>query len=58
MVRTDAKRQEIIDREPSSEPYAKKIILEKRQVQKDRRQLNTFLADDRRSGIADRRKLR
>jgi hypothetical protein len=58
MVRAEAKRQEIMDREPSSEPHAKKIILEKRQVQKDRRQLNTFLADDRRSGIADRRKLR
>jgi hypothetical protein len=58
MVRAEAKRQEIIDRETSSEPYAKKIILEKRKVQEDRRKINTFIADDKRSGIADRRKLR
>jgi hypothetical protein len=56
MERAETKRQEISDREPSSEPNANKILLEKRQVQKDRRQLTTFLADDRRSGTADRRK--
>jgi hypothetical protein len=56
MERAETKRQEISDREQSSEPNANKIILEKRQVQKDRRQLTTFLADDRRNGIAERRK--
>jgi hypothetical protein len=57
MERTDAKRQAIIERGPSSNPYAKIIIPEKRKGRKDRRKINTFIADDRRSGIAERRKL-
>ena len=57
MERTDAKRQAIIERGPSSNPYAKIIIPEKRKGSKDRRKINTFIADDRRSGIAERRKL-
>ncbi|CAB1057107.1 hypothetical protein D1BOALGB6SA_1846 [Olavius sp. associated proteobacterium Delta 1] len=56
MVQAEAKRQEIIDEAPSSGPYPTKIILVKRKAQKDRRKINTFIADDRRSGIADRRK--
>ena len=39
MERAETKRQEIMDREPSCEPHAKKITLEKRPVQKDRRLL-------------------
>ena len=57
MERTDAKRQAIIERGPSSNPYAKIIIPEKRKGPKDRRKINTFIADDRRSGIAERRKM-
>ena len=57
MERTDVKRQAIIERGPSSRPYAKIIIPEKRKGRNDRRKINTFIADDRRSGIAERRKL-
>jgi hypothetical protein len=41
---------------PHDRPYAKLIITEKRYGLKDRRKLHTYIADDRRSGIADRRK--
>jgi hypothetical protein len=41
---------------PPDKPYAKLFFTEKRIGLKDRRKLNTYLADDRRSGIADRRK--
>jgi hypothetical protein len=58
MVQIEAKKREIINREPFSEPVATKIVLEKREVLKDRRRINTFIADDKRSGIADRRKRR
>jgi len=51
----EEKRQIIIERGPPSGPYAKIIIPEKRQGPKDRRKIYTFIADDRRSGIADRR---
>jgi hypothetical protein len=39
-----------------NKPNAKLIFTEKRFGQKDRRKLYTYIADDRRSGIADRRK--
>lgn len=58
MERTEEKRQIVIERGPPSEPYAKIILPEKRKGPKDRRKTNTFIADDRRSGISDRRKLR
>ncbi|MGD8992163.1 MAG: hypothetical protein PVI00_11985 [Desulfobacterales bacterium] len=41
---------------PSDKPYAKLIFTEKRFGLYDRRKLHTYIADDRRSGIADRRK--
>ena len=56
MERKDGNRQVIIKRGPSSKPYAKIMISEKRKATLDRRKINTFIADDRRSGIADRRK--
>ena len=41
---------------PSDKPYAKLIFTEKLSGINDRRKLHTYIADDRRSGIADRRK--
>lgn len=58
MKPTEEKRQVVIERGPPSMPYAKIILPEKRRGSKDRRKTKTFIADDRRSGIADRRKLR
>jgi hypothetical protein len=58
MERGDEKQRVVITRGPASEPYAKIIIVEKRKATKDRRQSNTFIANDKRSGIADRRELR
>ena len=57
-VGTDARRQVIVERGPSSKPYAKIIIKQKRMRSEDRRKMNTFLATDRRCGIADRRQQR
>jgi hypothetical protein len=42
--------------EPSDEPSARRIVLEKRKRRKDRRKLQTYIADDLRNGIADRRR--
>ena len=58
MEGSDEKRQVVITRGPASEPFAKIIIAEKRKGSKDRRKINTFIANDRRNGIADRRKMR
>ena len=58
MLQAEAKLQKIIDDKASSLRKAAKLILENRTVQKDRRRINTFIADDKRSGIADRRKRR
>ena len=41
---------------PSSNPYAKIFLPEKRMGLQDRRKTHTYVADDRRSGIVDRRK--
>ena len=41
---------------PANNPYAKVYIPEKRLNKEDRRKIPTYIADDRRSGIADRRK--
>ena len=54
--RTDENRQVILERGPSSKPHAKIIISEKRKALKDRRKINTYIANDRRNGVADRRK--
>ena len=56
MEQKDENRQVILERGPSSKPHAKIIISEKRKALKDRRKINTYIADDRRSGIADRQK--
>jgi hypothetical protein len=58
MTQAEKKKQETIEKKPPSKPNAAKIRLEKRKMQKDRRETNTYLSDDRRSGIADRRKKR
>jgi hypothetical protein len=58
MSQAEKKGQEIIEDKPSAKSKAGKIRLEKRKKQKDRRETNTYLSDDRRSGIADRRKKR
>jgi hypothetical protein len=55
MIQAEAKLQKIIDDKSSSVRKAAKLILENRTVQMDRRRINTFIADDTRSGIADRR---
>jgi hypothetical protein len=57
MERSHGKGQVVIKRGPASKPYAKVIITEKRKASKDRRKINTYIANDRRSGIADRRKI-
>ena len=56
MERSHDKGQVVITRGTDSKPYAKIIITEKRRAAKDRRKINTYIANDRRSGIADRRK--
>ena len=58
MLQTNTKIDEVIYKKLYFEPTRTKIILEKRKVHQDRRKINTFLADDRRSGLADRRKKR
>ena len=56
MKRKDEKQKVIITRGPSSKPHAKIIISERRKASKDRRKINTYIENDRRSGMADRRK--
>jgi hypothetical protein len=58
MRQTNMKAVELVDKKSYLEPIATKIILEKRNVHQDRRKINTYLADEQRSGIADRRKAR
>jgi len=58
MLQAEAKMYEIMDKKSSWELNAAKICMEKREVQKDRRRKYKYIADDRRSGIADRRKPR
>ena len=57
MARRNEKKKVVIERGPASKPYAKIIITEKRKGSKERRKTNTFIENDRRSGVADRRKL-
>lgn len=58
MKENKKEKQVVIEVGPSNNPYAKIILPQKRTGPKDRRELNTFIADDRRIGIATRRKLR
>ena len=57
MKEIEKRRQVVIEIGPSNSPYAKIILPEKRNGPKDRRKLHTYIAVDRRSGIANRRKL-
>ena len=40
---------------PSDNPYAQVFLPDKRKGRKDRRELDTYIVKDRRSGIVDRR---
>jgi hypothetical protein len=57
MKETEKRRQVVIERGPSNNPYAKIILPEKRTGPKERRKLQTYIADDRRCGIASRRNM-
>jgi hypothetical protein len=57
MKESEIRRQIVIERGPSNNPYAKIILPEKRTGPKDRRKLYTCIADDRRCGIASRRNM-
>jgi hypothetical protein len=48
-------RPVLINLEPTHEELAKLLLRERRAGLKERRQLNTYIADDRRSGLTDRR---
>ena len=50
-------RPVILNLEPTNKRLAKLILPERRLRQKDRRKVHTYVADDRRSGIADRREI-
>ena len=50
------RKESVIVIGPSDKPYAKLIFTEKRFGLNERRKLHTYIANDRRSGIADRRK--
>ena len=57
MKETEKGRQFVIEEGPDNNPYAKIILSEKWIGPKDRRTLHTYIADDRRSGIASRIKM-
>jgi hypothetical protein len=48
-------RPVLINLEPTHEELAKLLLRERRAGLKERRKLYTFIADDRRSGLTDRR---
>ena len=56
MTDTKTREESVLEIGPPDKPYAKLFFTEKRIGLKDRRKLYTYIADDRRSGIADRRK--
>ena len=56
MSNTKKRKESTLIIGPPDKPYAKLIIAEKRIGLYDRRKLHTYIADDRRGGIADRRK--
>ena len=57
MGNSDNPKQVIVKVGPPNNPYARIIVPEKRKRLKDRRKLHTYIANDSRSGLADRRKL-
>ena len=56
MERTSNSEKVVIKVGPPGNPYAKIIRGERRFGIRDRRRLNTYLANDRRGGFSDRRK--
>jgi hypothetical protein len=56
MEETDNKKSAFYEIGPADKPYARVMVPEKRSGLEDRRKIPTFIADDRRSGIANRRK--
>jgi hypothetical protein len=56
MSNTKKRKESTLKIGPPDKPYAKLIITERRIRLNDRRKLHTYIADDIRSGIADRRK--
>ena len=56
MSDNNKKNESTITIGPPDKPYAKMFITERRVGLSDRRKLHTYLADDRRSGKADRRR--
>ena len=56
MMENDDIKPVVIHLKPTEEELARMILRERRMGSRDRRKLPTYIADDRRSGIADRRK--
>jgi len=56
MERTSNSEKAVIKVGSSGNPYAKIMRTERRLGIRDRRRLNTYLANDRRGGLPDRRK--
>ena len=56
MEESENKHQTVLKIGPTDKPYAKIFLKEKRGGLKDRRKLHTYIANDRRNGIADRGK--
>ena len=56
MSTSENPKQVIVKVGPPDNPYAKIIVPEKRKRLEDRRKLHTYIADDSRNGLADRRK--
>jgi hypothetical protein len=55
MTISDNSKKVVITIGPPDKPYAKIFLPDKRVGEEDRRKAHTFVAQDRRSGIADRR---
>jgi hypothetical protein len=53
---TGERKKVVVKIGPPDKPYGKLIVTEKRTKTRDRRKVHTYIAEDRRSGIADRRK--
>jgi hypothetical protein len=56
MKNSDEIRPVVLHLEPTDEELARLHLRERRQGLEERRKVPTYIADDRRSGIADRRK--
>lgn len=58
MDHSENRKQAVVEVGPYGKSYAKIFVSEKRQNQKDRRKIYTYIADDLRKGVADRRRYR